>query len=433
MKQNNWQQTLLSTVFLMLGTFLPISGHAFPIFPAPLAYVNCSTSPGFLGDNSNATNGFAGGMASNVTWDGSKMLLNAGQTSGTFTSRVIDNSCLGVSKPWLNLKWTTTLPFGKEIPATNETTTDYSSKSSSTLNTNLMGLWRFNETSAYSGTANEAVDSSGNGKHATLLSAWGTNNNKVAGLFNNAFNSLDGSPLQVLSANLAQSNVITWSSWIKISSNTVYSQLAMRDNGTNWWRLQLTNTGTVDAGTNTSAGGGYVATSTVITDGNWHHIALTIDGSGNLGLFVDGAKTTGTYNVGTGFTGADLTINSGPVGQVDEAALWHRVLSDAEIVELYRRGANRLKIQVRNCTSATCADNPGWQGPDGTATTWFTELNNNSNQLTGLGTVQAGSATLLFSNFPAVTKTNRYMQYKFTLETDNTTFRPDVKTIGPGR
>lgn len=118
---------------------------------------------------------------------------------------------------------------------------------------------------------------------------------------------------------------------------------------------------------------------------------------------------------------------------MDEAALWSRALSDAEVLTLYRRGANRVKFQVRNCTSSTCADIPAWQGPDGTAATWFTELNNNQLPLTGLGNVLTGSPSMLWSDFPSIIKINRYMQYKFTLETDNVTYSPNVKTAGPGR
>lgn len=426
----------LFSALMILAVFWSLAGFAFPIFPPPpLAKINCDTSPGFLGDDSNSSSlGFNAGTSTNVSWDSgnSRMLLESGQTTGTFTSRVIDNSCIAAGKAWANLKWTTTLPFGKEIPAGTESSADYVSKDTTNAwSTDLMGLWRFNETTAYDGTADEVIDSSGNSRHGTFKVSWGSSTEMTRGKFNNAWRAGQGAPVEIASADLPQSNILTYAVWMRVDSPVDWVQIAMRDNGTDYWRLQISDTGLVNLA---NSFGGYIEATGAgsIEDGQWHHIALTLDGSGAGSIWVDGVEYTGTYTVGT-YTAANLSINSGPVATVDEAALWHRVLKDEEIVELYRRGANRVKIQIRNCTSSTCSDNPAWQGPDGAATTYFTELNNNSNQLSQLGTVQTGSPTLLFSNFPSVTRSSRYMQYKFILETDDTTYRTDVKTIGPGR
>jgi trimeric autotransporter adhesin len=422
---------------LVWAIFLPIFTFGFPIFPPPnIASINCSSSPSFFGDNSNTTLGFAGGTMTNVSWQTDKVALVAAQATGTFTSRVIDNSCVAAGKPWLYFPWTSSLPFGKELPAGTETSTSYSSKNTTTpWTTNLIGLWHFNEAAAYNGTANETVDSSGNGNHATLYAPFGTNNTKVTGLFNNGFNTIDGNSVRVT---LAQSNVYTFSTWLKLAGgNTSYLQVAQRDDfAGSRWSIQIDNTCHPSISITGNGGSGYIDSGTVtVCDGLWHHIVLAVSGVAitGLSLWVDGVKYNTNYTPPTSYAATDLWISSGVIGTYDEAALWHRLLSDAEILELYRRGANRVRIQVRNCTSSTCADNPAWQGSDGTAATYFTELNNNSNQLTQLGTVQVGSPSMTMSNFSSVTKTNRYIQYKFILDTDNTTYSPDIKSIGPGR
>ncbi len=433
----NQKKNLLGKIFFKSFFLILIANvaSAFPIFPPHSAYINCNTSPGFLGDDSNTSLGFAGGTALNVSWDGTKMVLNAAQTTGTFTSRVIDNSCIGIAKPWLNLRWTSTLPFGKEIPSTNETTASYTGKANSTLSANLIGLWRFNEAAAYNGVANEVVDSSGNGNHGTLKTWVARTNTKAAGLFNNSWVGSDALPYGVPGASLGATTVLTLSIWYKASTNPGgFVQLAQRDNfAGNHWRIQHPSSNQVGLTIQTSGGtGGLTHGAASIVNGAWRHVVLTLN-SGASALWVDGTKVTGTYPAGAGFVASELLVNNGPTGTYDEVAYWHRALSDAEILEIYRRGINRVKIQVRNCTSATCADNPAWQGPDGTATTWFTEINNNSNQLTGLGTPQAGLPTMLFTNFAAILRSTRYMQYKFVLETDNTTYMPNVNVVGPGR
>ncbi len=63
-------------------------------------------------------------------------------------------------------------------------------------------------------------------------------------------------------------------------------------------------------------------------------------------------------------------------GSIQEVALWKRPLDDSEVLQLYRRGINRVEIRVRTCTQADCSDNPPWLGPNGTSHTAFDEQNN---------------------------------------------------------
>jgi hypothetical protein len=70
-------------------------------------------------------------------------------------------------------------------------------------------------------------------------------------------------------------------------------------------------------------------------------------------------------------------------GNIDEVAIWNRTLHLEEILQLYLRGANQIKYQVRTCTNADCSDQDafigdGWKGPGGNYLTYFSELYNNS-------------------------------------------------------
>ena len=91
-------------------------------------------------------------------------------------------------------------------------------------------------------------------------------------------------------------------------------------------------------------GGGDTPGSTTATDGDWHHIALTHDGS-TTRMYVDGQldaavnRTYATVLSGGFYMGAAL----GPFpdrfkGQVDELAVYDRALSQPEIAAIYNAG-----------------------------------------------------------------------------------------------
>ena len=109
-------------------------------------------------------------------------------------------------------------------------------------------------------------------------------------------------------------------------------------------------------------------------------------------------------------------------------AIWSRVLHENEVMQLYRRGANRIKYQVRSCGSANCTDDPNggnWKGPDGTKNTYYSELQNTSSydKINNIptGTVNIGLPEFNFTNFTSPQPANnRYVQYKAIFESDDT-------------
>ena len=108
-------------------------------------------------------------------------------------------------------------------------------------------------------------------------------------------------------------------------------------------------------------------------------------------------------------------------GSIDEVSVWNRVLTAAEVLQIYRRGANRTNYQIRACTSSSCADNPTWLGPDGTATTYFSErYNTTSNLANANSTVLTTVPNMAFGNFNSLTiPSNSYFQYRLIMESDD--------------
>mgnify|MGYP003684186557 CR=1 FL=1 len=123
-----------------------------------------------------------------------------------------------------------------------------------------------------------------------------------------------------------------------------------------------------------------------IAQGQWTHFILTWSTTNSRSrLYINGAIVN--TDVGPDSTGALTEIvfggdasldNSQLYGALDELAIWKREITEGEALETYRRGANRIKYQVRTCSDSTCSTDPEWKGPGGDGTTYFSELYNRS-------------------------------------------------------
>lgn len=84
-----------------------------------------------------------------------------------------------------------------------------------------------------------------------------------------------------------------------------------------------------------------------LTDGSWHHVVLTYNGTTLAGYF-DNSPITGTATSGNGSSGlvseTSIGNNSQPGasayrGKIDEVGMWSRALSSGEVNTLYNSGA----------------------------------------------------------------------------------------------
>lgn len=136
----------------------------------------------------------------------------------------------------------------------------------------------------------------------------------------------------------------------------------------------------------------YASTGSVITTGQWHHVAITEDNLGSAGgvkLYVDGSEVNGSYIVGTGAgapntSDANLYIGSeGGThfwdGMIDDVRIYQRELSASDISDLYSSGspinAGLIALWALDETSGTTAyDSIG--SNDGTMTNMDGASNN---------------------------------------------------------
>ncbi len=392
-----------------------------------------------------STSGDFSGTFSNTMISGNSIVLSTAQTSGTYTSRVMDVFCGGLTN-WYSVSWKTTIPYEKELTPTSEVSTDYTSATGTLMNS-ISTYYNFNETVANSAMGgNDFQDRSGNSRHATEtnLSAYGVTGKLIRAARFNGTSSYVNVPTTVAST----SKNYTFSTWLKTSTTAQGYSFDAQD-GSNriiiapYCGASCSTTGKIGVGFGATVG--TIPSSTVNSpnDGAWHHLVVTLDAtSGNAIIYLDGSNvytytTYGTgYNIGSAikigarYDGSNWYFN----GDLDEYAIWNRVLSAAEVLNLYRRGANRVRFQFRSCTSTTCADAPAWRGPNGTNTTYFSELYNNSVQLAQTGDALYTVPFMLFSNFTSFAiPSNRYFQYQLTLQTDNVTYSPDLIYIRSNR
>lgn len=166
----------------------------------------------------------------------------------------------------------------------------------------------------------------------------------VAGKLGTAL-SFDGSTQAITAPSNSQtqlSSTGTVEVWVK-STNTTGSTVAVSKASSFWLGLGGGKATTYDwtSGVTTSD-------STIIADGNWHHIAITIASgvTGGSTLYVDGvAKKTFTWTpasqngtIGIGAVYSSSTYSQRFIGSIDHAKVFNRALADYEIVAEYNAG-----------------------------------------------------------------------------------------------
>jgi trimeric autotransporter adhesin len=357
--------------------------------------------------------------------------------AGTFTSRVMN---YGSPDAWTSLSWLTTLPFGKELPdnAVSESSTGYSSMTSH-LMSGIVGLWHFADASSSATVA----DTSGNGNTGTVM---GNVTLGVSGELGRAalFDGSTGYITVPNSAALNPSPNFTLAAWVypttlsgdrrgiivKRTGNSASGYILTEESGS----ICIESVTPTNSWANNFCGG------TLLLN-QWNHIVVAWQGNVSAGMYINGKNVATNPIVGVPDTSNSQNLNIGYEagwgtyqffqGSIEEVAIWSRALSAPEVLELYRRGANRIKFQTRVCTQNNCSDNPTWLGPDGTNQTYFSELNNNAVPSDG-GDVNLGDSVLtsapfmLFSNFASywsvfnLAPHRQYIQYRAIMESDDT-------------
>lgn len=361
------------------------------------------------------------GVFTNTQWNGGNSWVEltdpAANPSGSYESTVKD---AGAPISWDNIAWSPDQPFYKQLPDNSSSESGYASGNAD-MNNNS-GLWHLNESSG------NIIDTSGNGNDGANDGAnYGADGRFLTALdFNGTGDIIHGPPSNDITGDNLQT--VTLSAWVKHT-----------DSGDNGYIASLKRSAipstliSLDAGNGGAGNLGFLTRNNADTnhswinhnggynDGQWHHLVGVVDGLSRR-LYVDGvlrnsdnqgmqnvSGNTAEFTIGGFHDGWNLYFD----GSIDEVAVWNRSLSGPEIEDLYRRGINRLKFQVRSCDDAACSGE-SFIGPDGTGSTYYTELDN-----TG-----ASPPSLALTNVVD----NQYFQYQAGFESDSAPLSPELKS-----
>jgi prepilin-type N-terminal cleavage/methylation domain-containing protein len=206
----------------------------------------------------------------------------------------------------------------------------------SKFDTGLVGYWHLDE-----GTATTTYDASGRGNIGTASSTSWSSICKAGNCL--SLNGTNNTVQVPSSASLSVSGAITLAAWIKTSGTNNYSGLIHKSNSSNLgYQVGFDTGGKLRADFFNGISYGIMLNPTVVTDGNWHHIAATYDGS-NGRLYVDGVSGTPgscagcvTVSTSTLIIGNDDCCGGRYFnGLIDEVRIYNRALSATEISDIY--------------------------------------------------------------------------------------------------
>lgn len=385
------------------------------------------------------------GTFSNTQWDAASSSVQLTPTglsnrTGSYTSSVKD---AGTSQTWTTFTWTPGAPYRKELPNGGASETGYPS-GNAVMGGNVL-LLHMNQTNG------AIIDSSGGNRNGAVTGGvnYGVSGRLNTGLgWNGSSNTYVSVPhTSVLNLPNTGGTVMLWIQPTltngSIPQNTGMGVIRKPDYGPNLYSpggygieiyRNLTSSPAnirVHLGWNSGTSNSQqTLTGTMpLSNNTWHHVALTWNAA-TMNIYVDGLldstapRTSGPLNWASaspspiyfGHNGAAVT-GAPPAwytGSMDEAALFNRQLSTAEIKAAYERGAFRLRAQVRTCDDSLC-NGETVKGPSGSASDYYEEINNSS----------LGLPSFSITNQPP----GRYFQYQMFFDTDTANYGPELKSV----
>jgi len=232
------------------------------------------------------------------------------------------------------------------------------------LSTNLAGHWTMDpaDISWENGTM---ADISGNGNKGSFAGGLATTTAPVAGKIGQALDFEDSNTQYVDLGTGINPTAITYSIWVKVESfANSYNAALVRNNSTDsiYSGIWVKSNGKLGIFNIANGNVGYDGTGTyTLQTGTWYHLAYTYDSTNGLRSYVNGNLDKSIAANGNLNTTA-VTLNIGGPGArsfdeywdglLDEARVYSRALSVAEIKRLYNMGGG-LKIAASQASKVT--------------------------------------------------------------------------------
>ena len=247
-------------------------------------------------------------------------------------------------------------------------------------NSALVGHWKLDETS---GTI--AVDSSGNGYHGTTSGGLDTTTDNSTGIFETALDFDSGGYIDIGNdPALAITGDITLSAWVNIDSTSNddavinYSAIGETLETNTLYVMHVRPSGVLighERGLGLNQFFNY--SSAVLDYKKWYHLAAVRDDTAKTWkLFVNGSQVESDYNYAISAEGGSSSklqigrnagLGTTIDGRIDDARIYNKALTAAEILELYNKPNEALigHWKLDETSGTTAADSSG-NGNDGT-------------------------------------------------------------------
>jgi hypothetical protein len=372
-----------------------------------------------------------------VDGTGNVVALGNGTNSGFFTSRRLD---IGAPGELEQLYWVPSAPYGKPIPDDPGSDLEATLYTEDGLDlTDMVFLLHAEGQGALA--ADDTITDSAGGHPVKLVVADAGGSAHVGGKVGNGiyvprndYFVIDDADTDADFAYTGE--VFTWAGWVKFescdASVTDDNLILLGGEDPHIWigarcpeetaHFQVMDDAKKGKGTSTAID---------IVDGQWHHLAgVKEQNPEQATLYVDGQPIeTITDNWGTFSNFTDkIFIGEFPIGTgpdfnysstltFDEVVMFKRPLTSDEVGALFRRGALRLRLQVRACPAAGCGG-VDFQGPDGTDATFFQE-----NTIPFIAPTQN-----TFFIFPTPLA-GQLFEYRAYFDTDDAAFRPKLEAV----
>ncbi len=258
----------------------------------------------------------------------------------------------------------------------------------------------------WNGSANEVVDSSGNGNHANANAASGLstiNPGQIcrAGGFDGVDDYIESS--DIFSYLRTTASMSFWIRTTQTGNNTGWrapgvagAELSGGTDDIFWGWLDASGRIGISVGDN------YASKSTVaINDGSYHHVVLTRDAlSGDYKIYIDGVlDQSGTLPagvIGTPFSSIGRIEDTGGTpeylqGDLDELLIFNSALSDSAVTSIYTNQVVGLNLDGSN---RSCAGSLAWFQLDADAGVWngsAGEVVDQSGNFTGASALGTGA------------------------------------------
>ena len=238
--------------------------------------------------------------------------------------------------------------------------------------------------------------------------------------------------LDVNGTNSAQLSKFSVAAWFKTSTDYnsdafIVNKAGASDNMN--YGIWMTTAEKIRGGFETPSGSTFYATSPLsYSDGNWHYVVVTFDGSA-IGLYIDGVPVATKSASASPDSGGEEPIRMGAdarslnnyfVGNVDEIRIWKSALTPQQVVDAYNGNFTAKDLveyldftePIVNATApvnATVTNQTGFQDVNGTLNnqTGFQDVNgtltNNTSTLAALAVKNdTGNASDTGGNIPPI-------------------------------